>query len=95
MSGGDDKWMKVLMEEKERGWGVGDENRSRFIAPSMFIKTLLSLCERAGSLRVKAAAVSVFQPPNYAIFNQTAQKQTVKRIKSEMEIHSPFSMHSP
>lgn len=74
-----------------------NESCTVFIAPSMFIKTLLSLYERTGSREVCVTQRQLslsFSPRNYATFNQTAQKQTVKRIKSEMEIHSPFTMHS-
>lgn len=89
--GSADKWIKVLMErEKNKSYAI-------FIASSMFIKTFLSLCERTGSREVCVTQLQLslsFSSRNYAAFNQTAQKQTVKRIKSEMEIHSPFTMHS-
>lgn len=79
-----------MEREKNKSYAI-------FIASSMFIKTFLSLCERTGSREVCVTQLQLslsFSSRNYAAFNQTAQKQTVKRIKSEMEIHSPFTMHS-
>ena len=64
------------------------------LLPVCLLKLRLSLRERGGSGEVCATQLRLslsFSPRNYATFNQTAQKQTVKRIKSRDG--NPFSIH--
>lgn len=66
------------------------------LLPVCLLKLFFHSTNALGEVCVTQRQLSLsFSPPNYATFNQTAQKQTVKRIKSEMEIHSPFTRHSP
>lgn len=65
---------------------------SVFVAPSVFIKTLLSPCERTGSRGGCLTQRRRRQPPETMLPSiKRHKKKTVKRIKSEMEIHSPFA----
>lgn len=85
---GAEKWIKVQKKNATCTFSIAAE---------CLLKLLLHTTNALGVENCVcdiAAAVSFFQPRNYATFNQTAQKQTVKKIKSEMEIHSRFTMHS-
>lgn len=71
---------------------------SVFVAPSVFIKTLLSPCERTGSRGGCLTQRRRRQPPtlpprNYATFNQTAQKEDSK--KDKVRDGNPFSIRLP
>lgn len=77
--------MDKRMNEKEGK----NESCTFFIAPSMFIKTLLSLC---GSREICVTQRQLsFSPRNYATFNQMAQKQDSK--KDKVRDGNPFSIH--
>lgn len=83
LGGGADKWIKVLIKI--------NESCTVFIAPSMFIKTLLSLYERTGSLCDTAAAVSFFQPPKLCYLQSNDTKADSK--KDKVRDGNPFFIH--